>query len=82
MCEAVRKYGDEREDRGRSEGMQQGMQKGMQQGMQKGMQKGMQQERVETIRNALKINLPLETVAQLVRLPVEEVRKLIAELEQ
>ena len=82
MCEAVRKYGDEREDRGRSEGMQQGMQKGMQQGMQKGMQKGMQQERVETIRNALKMNLPLETVAQLVRLPVEEVRKLIAELEQ
>ena len=82
MCEAVRKYGDEREDRGRSEGMQQGMQKGMQQGMQKGMQKGMQQERVETIRNALKMNLPLETVAQLVRLPVEEVRKLIAEMEQ
>ena len=62
--------------------MQQGMQKGMQQGMQKGMQKGMQQERVETIRNALKMNLPLETVAQLVRLPVEEVRKLIAEMEQ
>ena len=74
MCEAVRKYGDEREDRGRSEGMQQGMQKGM--------QKGIQQERVETIQNALKMNLPLETVAQLVRLPVEEVRKLIAELEQ
>ena len=66
MCEAVRKYGDEREDRGRSEGMQ----------------KGAQQERMDTIRNALKMKLPLETVSQLVGLSVEEVRKLIAELDQ
>ena len=62
MCEAVRKYGDEREDRGRLEGMQ--------------------QERMETIREALKMKMPAEGIAKLVRLPVEEVRKLIAELEQ
>ncbi len=62
MCEAVRKYGDEREDRGRLEGVQ--------------------QERMETIREALKMKMPAEGIAKLVRLPVEEVRKLIAEMEQ
>ena len=74
MCEAVRKYGDEREDRGRSEGLRQGMQQGMQQGA--------QQERLETIRKAAAMKMPIGTIAELVGLPVEEVRKLIAELEQ
>ena len=62
MCEAVRKYGDEREDRGRLEGMQ--------------------QERMETIRKAAAMKMPIGTIAELVGLPVEEVRKLIAEMEQ
>ncbi len=61
MCEAVRKYGDEREYRGRAEGQQ--------------------QERKDMIRNALKMNMPLTTVAQLVGLSVEEVQKLIDEME-
>ena len=58
MCEAVRKYGDEREERGRVESQQQ------------------------VIQSALKMKMPVETIAELVGLPVEEVRKLIAELEQ
>lgn len=53
MCEAVRKYGDERQH----------------------------QERVETIREALKMNLPIDIIAKLVRLSVEEVQKLIDEIE-
>ena len=62
MCEAVRKYGDDRENRGRLEGMQ--------------------QERMETIRKAAAMKMPIGTIAELVGLPVEEVRKLIAEMEQ
>ena len=54
MCEAVRKYGDERQN----------------------------QERLETIREALKMNLPIDSIAKLVRLPVEEVHKLIYEMEK
>lgn len=65
MCEAVRKYGDEREYRGRAEGRAEGQ----------------QQERKDMIRNALKMNMPLTTVAQLVGLSVEEVQKLIDEME-
>ena len=54
MCEAVRKYGDERQH----------------------------QERLETIREALKMNLPIDSIAKLVRLPVEEVQKIIDEMEK
>ena len=54
MCEAVRKYGDERQH----------------------------QERLETIREALKMNLPIDSIAKLARLPVEEVHKLIYEMEK
>ena len=54
MCEAVRKYGDERQH----------------------------QERLETIREALKMKLPIDSIAKLVRLPVEEVQKLIDEMEK
>ena len=66
MCEAVRKYGDECREKG----------------MQQGMQKGAQQERMETIRKAAAMKMPIGTIAELVGLPVEEVRKLIAEMEQ
>ena len=54
MCEAVRKYGDERQN----------------------------QERLETIREALKMKLPIDSIAKLVRLPVEEVQKIIDEMEK
>ena len=62
MCEAVRKYGDDRENRGRLEGRFESQQ--------------------QVIQSALKMKMPVETIAELVRLPVEEVRKLIAEMEQ
>ena len=48
----------------------------------KGMQQGQQQERMETIRKAAAMKMPIGTIAELVGLPVEEVRKLIAEMEQ
>ena len=48
----------------------------------KGVQQGQLQERMETIREALDMKMPLGNIAKLVRLPVEEVRKLIAEIEQ
>lgn len=46
-----------------------------------GRAEGQQQERKDMIRNALKMNMPLTTVAQLVGLSVEEVQKLIDEME-
>ena len=45
-------------------------------------EKGAQQERMETIRKAAVMKMPIGTIAELVGLPVEEVRKLIAEMEQ
>ena len=65
MCEAVRKYGDERQAAG----------------MKQGMQQGQLQERKDMIRNALKMKMPLATIAKLVELSVEEVQKLIDEME-
>ncbi len=53
MCEAVRKYGDEREIKGKQ----------------------------QVIQSALKMKMSLETIAELVQLPVEEVQKLIEKME-
>ena len=53
MCEAVRKYGDEREFKGKQ----------------------------QVIQSALKMKMSLETIAELVQLPVEEVQKLIEKME-
>lgn len=62
MCEAVRKYGDEREAIASA--------------------KTCYQERICTIKEALNMNLPIESIAKLVRLPVEEVQKFIDEMEK
>lgn len=64
MCEAVRKYGDERECRGREEGLKEGL----------------QNKQKQVIQSALQMKMPLETIAKLVELPIEGVRKLIAEM--
>ena len=62
MCEAVRKYGDEREAIASA--------------------KTRYQERTSTIEEALNMNLPIDSIAKLVRLPVEEVQRLIDEMEK
>ena len=62
MCEAVRKYGDEREAIASA--------------------KTRYQERTSTIKEALNMNLPIDSIAKLVRLPVEEVQRLIDEMEK
>lgn len=62
MCEAVRKYGDEREAIASA--------------------KTRYQERICTIKEALNMNLPIESIAKLVRLSVEEVQKFIDEMEK
>lgn len=56
MCEAVRKYGDERQSL------------------------GMQNKQRQVVESALKMKMPLETIAQLVGLSVEEVQKLVDEI--
>lgn len=56
MCEAVRNYGDERE------------------------QRGQEQERLNMIRQAVKMGMDTETISKLVNLPAEQVQKIIDEL--
>ena len=63
MCEAVRKYGDEREHRGRAEGRAEGQRR----------------EKITMVQQALKLGMPVDVIAQLVRLPVEEVKQIIAD---
>jgi predicted transposase/invertase (TIGR01784 family) len=62
---------------GRLEGLQEGEQKGRLEGLQEGEQKGIQ----EVALNALRENLPLETVARLTGLPLAEVKQLAAKLD-
>jgi predicted transposase/invertase (TIGR01784 family) len=58
------------------EGLQEGEQKGRLEGLQEGEQKG----RLEIALKALRVNMPVETVAQLTGLPLAEVKQLAAEL--
>lgn len=62
ICEAVDRYGDQREARG--------------------MRQRQQTERSNMIKEAVKMELPLEAIAQLVRLPIGEVKPIIQQLDK
>lgn len=74
---------DEREE-GRLEGIEEGMQKGIRKGMARGMQKGMAQGRaeglytkaIETAKNCLALNMPIEMISKIAGLSIEEIEKL------
>ena len=57
-------------------GLERGMQKGMQKGIQKGMQKGMQKGKTETAIRLLKMNSPIDFIAEATGLLREEIEKL------
>ena len=72
--------GDARHE-GRQEGLQEGRQEGLQEGRQEGLHEGQQKEKLEIARNALREELPIETVVKLTGLSIEEVKRLAADIE-
>ena len=68
--------------KGRREGLLEGQQKGLLEGRQKGLLEGQQKGLLEVARNALREKMPVETVARLTALPLEEVKRLAADLER
>jgi predicted transposase YdaD len=75
----------EGEQKGRLEGILEGEQKGRLEGKMEGIQEGEQKGRLEGIQevaaNALRENIPAETVARLTGLPLAEVKQIAALLD-
>ncbi|MDR1398002.1 MAG: hypothetical protein LBJ14_09780, partial [Desulfarculales bacterium] len=79
----------EGEQKGRLEGILEGEQKGRLEGEQKGrlegkmegIMEGKMEERQEVAANALRENIPVETVARLTGLPLAEVKQIAARLD-
>jgi predicted transposase/invertase (TIGR01784 family) len=63
-----------------SEGIQKGRQEGRQEGIQIGEQKGRQEERPAVAVNLLRERIPVEKVAKLTGLPIDEVDQIAAGL--
>lgn len=59
-----------------NEGIEKGMQKGIQKGIQKGMQKGIQKKAIETARALLNEKMPMEKIALISGLSVDEIKRL------
>ncbi|MDR1397497.1 MAG: PD-(D/E)XK nuclease family transposase, partial [Desulfarculales bacterium] len=87
--EGERKGRQEGEQKGRLEGIQEGEQKGRLEGIQEGEQKGRLEGKLEgklegiqeVAANALRENMPAETVARLTGLPLAEVKQIAAQLD-
>ena len=62
--------------KGMAKGMVKGMAKGMAKGMEKGMEKGIQQERNSNILGMLREKIPMETIARITKVSVEQIREL------
>ncbi|SMB96729.1 conserved hypothetical protein (putative transposase or invertase) [Desulfonispora thiosulfatigenes DSM 11270] len=56
--------------------------RGIKKGIQKGIQKGIKEGKIKTAKNSLKLGIPLEQVAQISELTLEEVKKIKRELEK
>ncbi len=67
----------------KKQGLEQGLEKGLEQGLEQGLEKGLEKGREESIRNVIsrahRKGLPLEDIADLVALPIEEVEAIIEE---
>ena len=84
MCDYGRGLARKYAEKGMAEGMAKGMQEGMQKGMEKGMEKGraegrnegIQQERNSNILGMLREKIPMETIARITKVSVEQIREL------
>ncbi|MDR3197974.1 MAG: Rpn family recombination-promoting nuclease/putative transposase [Planctomycetaceae bacterium] len=65
-------------EEGKEEGIKQGMEKGMEKGIEKGIEKGRSEEKVEVVKSMKAEGFPVETIAKITKLSVEEVERLLA----
>ena len=63
-------------EEGMKEGIQKGIQKGLKEGMQKGIKEGVQKEQLRFIISMIKKNLPLDVIAELAELSVDDIEKI------
>ena len=56
-----------------SEGYRQGIEEGIQQGLERGIDKGVYQKALETAKNLLAMNFPIENIAKVTGLSIKEV---------
>jgi len=88
MCDygrgLARKYAEKGLAEGLEKGIAESLEKGMQEGMEKGMEKGraegrnegIQQERNSNILGMLREKIPMETIARITKVSVEQIREL------
>ena len=84
MCDygrgIARKYAEkglaEGLEKGIAEGLEKGMQEGMQKGRAEGRNEGIQQERKNNILGMLREKIPMETIARITKVSVEQIREL------
>ncbi len=65
---------------GLKEGREEGLKEGLKEGREEGIKEGLKESRVESAKNLIKENIPAETIARCVGLPLEEVQKLANEI--
>ena len=61
---------------GLAEGIEQGIEQGIQQGIEQGIEQGAEKTKIETAKNMIHKNIPLETIAECTALPLEKVQEL------
>ena len=61
---------------GLAEGIEQGIEQGIQQGIEQGIEQGAEKTKIETAKNMIHKNIPLETIAECTELPLEKVNQL------
>ncbi len=80
MCDygrgLARKYAEKGMAEGMAKGMQEGMEKGMEKGRTEGRNEGIQQERNSNILGMLREKIPMETIARITKVSVEQIREL------
>ena len=76
MCDYGRGLARKYAAKGRAEGLEQGLQQGLVEGRNKGRNEGIQQERNSNILGMLREKIPMETIARITKVSVEQIREL------
>ena len=58
------------------EGLAEGIEQGISQGIEQGIEQGAEQKAIETAKNMIQKNIPLETIAECTALPLKKVQEL------
>jgi len=80
MCDygrgLARKYAEKGLAEGMEKGIAEGLEKGLEKGLEQGLEKGIQQERKNNILGMLREKIPMETIARITKVSVEQIREL------